>query len=120
MVRRRPWVAFLVSLLWPGLGQLYAARPARARNMAAIGLVLIAAQGLYLRFIDPDSPAGIAVGLGLAVGGIAFSIYAAADAARLSRRQREVTLTRYNRPSIYLAIVALFVAVIAATYFLQA
>jgi hypothetical protein len=112
--RRRPWVAFLVSLLWPGLGQLYAAKPLRAAIMAVIGLALIGAQGLYLYLVPLSSPEGAVIDMALLIAGLAFSVYCAADARRLASRTPHVTLTRYNRAWIYIAVAALFVAVLAA------
>jgi hypothetical protein len=82
--------------------------------MAAIGLALIAAQGLYIYFVTPDSDEDLEIGLALVIAGIVFGVYCAGDARRLARRAPEVRLTRYNRAWIYLAVAALFIAVMVA------
>jgi signal peptidase I len=76
--RSRRWLAAILSLLAPGIGQLYAGEPLRAfRLIAAFALVVIAAA--YGLLILPPTIAAPAVWI-LMIG---FQIYAAVDAWRI-------------------------------------
>src|SRR5262249_6023062 len=66
-----------------------------------------------------DSIGTIAVGILLAAAGLVFGIYCAIDAARLSRRARQVVPTRLSRRWVYAAVIGLFIAAGAATHFLD-
>ena len=97
---REPWLAVVLSLLAPGLGQLYGGRLVEGlalflASLLFVPLVVVAAQ------LGPSTP----VLIGLIAAGVALlGVYAcaAAGAYRTARRQREHYEPReYNRPALY-------------------
>lgn len=102
--KRRPVIAFLLSLLTPGLGQLYATRVRRGIVMIAITLALMAALHAILIVLHPSWPL-LVTAVGVLVAQITFQIGSAIDALAAARRAGTPPLTRLNRVWIYIAIV---------------
>lgn len=99
--RRRVWLAALLSLLCPGLGQLYNARP--RRGIAVFGLAILGAVPFWVLWTLPPTFAGfIAVVIGIAIFVVVY-VFALIDAVLGARRAGTVTLTRFNRVWIYCA-----------------
>jgi signal peptidase I len=103
--RRRGWLAFVLSFLTPGLGQLYAGYPWRATFFYALPFLLIAVLFaiLSLHRIEPWNLVGCCL-LALAI-----NLLAPVDAILVARRQRvPYELRRFNRWYVYAACVGLF------------
>jgi signal peptidase I len=100
--RRLPWLAALLSLLTPGLGQLYCRRPKRAAAWYLVGLVGgIGAYFLVSRgILVPTRAVQWAFFLALA----AFYVAVLVDAWLLARRVGSIALTWYTRWYVYLLI----------------
>src|SRR5687767_8183945 len=79
--RPRPWLSALLTILLPGLGQLYNGRPLRAAA-TYIGLQLFVAALLLATFVAPTAAFRIA----LMLAGIPSLILLPLDAARTARR----------------------------------
>lgn len=98
----RAWLAGLLSLLCPGLGQLYCGRPRRA----VWQFVFVAALYLVIFLIGrPALTYGAALaiaalGLGIVVATIAFAI----DAVLTARNVGTIALGRYQRAWIYMGV----------------
>lgn len=100
---RRLWAAGLLSIVTPGLGQLYNGLPKRA--LLAVGLVLAGQAVLIgMAMIPPNS---------LAAGILHFSMIAlygllllaiVLDATLGARRAGGITLKPYNHPVLYIAV----------------
>lgn len=101
--RRRPLVAFLLSLVCPGLGQIYATRIARGRVLLGGGLALVALMVAVLAM--PPTSASV-VGLGAILVGASqlYQIAAAVDAWRAARDVGSAVATRANRLWVYAAL----------------
>lgn len=99
--RRRPWVAALLSLVLPGLGQLYAGHAVAA--LAAYAATFLGAAFMALMWLwAPGGP--IAILLGPFVAGTAY-LGVAIHAWLLARRQPPTfELRPYNRWYVYLAV----------------
>jgi signal peptidase I len=96
MKPRRPWIAALLSLFVPGLGQLYAGEPRRAALVSLDGILLLLAllwSGL------PRTFSGLLV---LIVAVLALYLWAIWDAASVARRQRDYVPKPFNRWYLYL------------------
>jgi signal peptidase I len=100
--KRRPLIASLLSLICPGLGQLYATQPGRGTRLlggaAVLGALLLAT------LTAPPSPMLVIAAAGLLAGLIVYQFGVAVDAYRVARRAGAVALTRVNRVWIYLVI----------------
>jgi signal peptidase I len=97
--RRRPWLAFLLSLLAPGLGHLYAGslRYALLALCVAWGVTSV---GIALNVIPLDSPYPIAAGALLI---LATPLCVALHAALRARGGRPLFERRWRRRGAYLA-----------------
>jgi len=98
--QRRPWLAGLLNLISPGLGQLYALRPLRA--IAAFAASLIALEVIVL-------PAWVGAGRAVFVVGMAFAIaiFVAiiTDAVLLAKRVSPAAVRPwYDRWYVYVAL----------------
>ena len=99
---RRPWLAALLSLITPGLGQLYCRRPKRAAAWYLVGagggftVYYLLSQGLLVPTL--------AVQWAFYVTVAAFFVAMLADAWLLAKRMGAVTLAWYNRWYVYLLI----------------
>lgn len=111
--RRRPWLAFLLSLLVPGLGQLYAGRARRA--FGALLVYALALGALMLAVGAPWNPLRLFWSAGLfgLVVGIAISV----DAARVARRPGPTP--HPSRPHAVAIAVVLFVLSVALQHVLR-
>lgn len=106
--KRRAWLAGLLSLLMPGLGQLYN-RQVRLALVLVILIELVAVPGLWLIAAVPVDAIVPIYGIGLLVGlGIRF--FAIVQAVIGARRAKAVFLARYNRWCIYVGVWVLAVA----------
>lgn len=101
--KRQPLLAALLSLIWPGLGQLYNTRPRRGLVLLAIvlGLSLIFS-GLMMT--PPVHWVVLVLLVGILVLGGLVAIVACVDAALGARRIGKVALRRYNRGYVYVGI----------------
>jgi signal peptidase I len=99
--KRHPWVAAVLSLLLPGLGQLYAGRAAAA--LAAYGATACGAAFMAaLWYWAPGGP--IPILLGFAVAAVSY-LAVIIHAWLLARRQpADFELRPYNRWYVYLGI----------------
>lgn len=99
---RRRWVAVLLSVLAPGLGQLYVARPRRALAMwlgiAGVTLLLAASAAVL--------PAAVHLSLFL-LAALIMPLYVLMDAARIARFNPLVAHHWYDRWYVYAALVVL-------------
>jgi len=109
--RRTPWLAVLLSLLTPGVGQLYCRRPKRAAAWFLTSSVLGTTLYILLSqaILAPTLPVQWAFYLGLG----AYEAAMLVDAWLLARRVGSITLAWYTRWYIY---VLIFVALQAFGY----
>ena len=112
--RRRWWLAAILSLLVPGLGQLYAICPKRAAWMLAVVTAIHVSLGLILGYVPPVRIETIIAVAVLALLIIVIRLYSAVDAAVIAWTGGTPELRSYNRLSVYLAI---FVGWTAASHF---
>ncbi|MEQ8666915.1 MAG: signal peptidase I [Rhodospirillales bacterium] len=96
-VRRRPWVAALLSLFFPGLGQLYCGELKRClKFVGALAILAIIAE---ISFISTrDIRAAFVLWI---LGGWIVFIVGAIDAWRLAKRRNPFILCAYNRWYVY-------------------
>lgn len=104
-VRRKPWLAALLSILTPGVGHLYNGQPRAALAAAAIALAAQAAM-LAAATIPPEAPAIAYAQLGLLALYLLLPLAIMVHAALAARRAGAVPLTRYNRLPVYLFAIA--------------
>lgn len=95
---RRPWVAVLLTLLVPGLGQLYAGEPKRAVMIYLGGNGLLI--GLLLAGVPKTFP-GFILFLLVLLAGFLWVIW---DAARIASQKKVYVPELYNRWYVYFAI----------------
>jgi signal peptidase I len=100
--RRQPWLAALLSLITPGLGQLYCRQPKRAAAWYLVGLV--GGVGIYFLvsrgILVPTRAAQWTFFVALA----AFYIVMLIDAWLLARRVGSIALAWYTQWYVYLLI----------------
>jgi signal peptidase I len=96
---RRPWIAAVLTLLVPGLGQLYGGEPRRALVVYLGGISLVTA---LLATRVPRTFVGLIVFL-LVV--LLFLLWVIWDAVRIARRKTDYDLRPYNRWYFYAAVV---------------
>jgi signal peptidase I len=101
--RRRPIVAGLLSLLCPGLGQLYNAEPRRALQI--LGLYLLSIVFVCGLLLWPPTLIGLIAGLLAIVASVALNLYSIVAAVTTARRIGVVRMTRLNHAWIYLVII---------------
>lgn len=96
---RKPIVAALLSLLTPGLGQLYNGQLVKALVFfVVVSSVWLAYDWTGLR----DSFRGFVVGLALLLGGLLVLGYSIVDAFQQARRRSHYRAKAYNRWYVYL------------------
>ena len=83
--RPRPLWAGLLSLLEPGLGQIYAGAWRQGATLFAIAIAVQLVLGLLTRLMAPE-PAAVAVFIVIGIAGILYHVAVAVAAFRLSRR----------------------------------
>ncbi|MBV8167110.1 MAG: signal peptidase I [Alphaproteobacteria bacterium] len=101
--KRRPMVAALLSLLCPGLGQLYGAQVSRGTRMLVV-TALLGIGLLAMLLVPPTSAVPVALGFASVVVMIGYEIWAAIDAYRVARRAGVAPLSRANRAWVYAVI----------------
>jgi signal peptidase I len=104
---RQPWLAALLSLAWPGLGQIYNGEARRAFVCFAMLSLLFVLAAVLLPIIAAPQ-AFLAFSAALMAAALALSIGAAIDAFRHARRLGRVPPKGYQRGWVYLGIVALW------------
>lgn len=95
----RPWVAALLTLLVPGLGQLYAGEPKRAVVIYLGGNGLL--MGLLFTGVPKTFP-GLILFLLILLAGLLWVIW---DAARIASQKKVHVPEPYNRWYVYLALI---------------
>ena len=108
MERRKPFIALLLSMLAPGLGQIYNTE----LKKGIVLQVLVQLAGIALYIITPNILKYLIVFsiliillLSIAVG---FHVYAMVDGYRVAKQKDSVQLRAYNKWYIYVLILALF------------
>ncbi len=107
--RRRPWLAGLLSLLLPGLGQLYN-RTTRLAWPLLVVMALAAPLGKWLIAAAPSS-AGLATMIAVIGGFLAVLVFAVVQAVLQARRIRAIEPAWFNRWYVYLGVYPLAVLV---------
>ena len=102
--RRRWWLAAILSLMVPGLGQLYAICPKRAAWMLAVVTAIHVSLGLILGYVPPVRLETIVAVAILALLIIVIRLYSAVDAAVIVWYGGAPALRSYNRLWVYCAI----------------
>lgn len=103
--KRRAWLAALLSLLLPGLGQFYN-RDTRSALFLMAAAILIPIPGLWMLAALPPGVAVVATALFFAIVA-ALTLYAIVQAAIGAIRQRTVLLAWFNRWHIYIGLIIL-------------
>jgi signal peptidase I len=106
--RKKPWLAAVLTLFFPGLGQLYAHQPRKGLAIA-VGLSLIGFLALGARVLQ--YPVGLAIWL---LAGITTRVFAVLDAARSAKVQNQTAIPSGHSRTAYSAMAAI---VIAAAFF---
>ena len=107
--RRRPWLAALLSLVVPGLGQLYNGELRRAVRFVALFAAVFAVGLILFRFVAAPL-AFLAGAMALVVGAFALALGSAVEAFRSAGRLQAVVLGRFQRLWIYLSVIVLATA----------
>jgi signal peptidase I len=103
---RSPWLAVVLSLFCPGLGQIYAGRVARGLTLFLASLLFPPTVALLL-LLPPSTPVLVLV-LALAMSVVGVYLFAACDACLAARAAGPEYRPRdFNAPALY----ALFIAV---------
>jgi signal peptidase I len=97
--KRRAWLAALLSLLLPGLGQLYNRRVRLALILMILGVLL----SIPARWAIAGAPAGsvLPVAAIILVLGLAIPLFAIVQAAIGARRAGSIALAWFNRWFVY-------------------
>lgn len=97
---RRPWLAGLLQLVLPGLGNVYSGRPVRGLVLHAFGQVI----GLAALLAIVRLPAFVNLLIPLLMG-IGLTVFIVVDGVRCARHARpDYRLARYNRWYVYVLI----------------
>jgi signal peptidase I len=111
--RRRPWLAALLSLVMPGVGQLYSGCGRRGAFFLVMVPLWIVVP-LILAVTIPTAPWNMLLPLVLYLG---LHVYAAIDAARCARaRDAEQPLPRYSRWFVWIPIWLFMTTVVGRTW----
>jgi signal peptidase I len=110
--RRRPLLAALLSLLIPGLGQLYAGRAIRALLFLTVTAFMTAVGGYRLLPLDDVFlfHRGVELLVGLVIAVVAFRIFAIVDAILVARRAGMAVLRAFQHWYVYVGVCIAFVA----------
>jgi len=95
---RRPWLAFFLGLLVPGLGHVYAGAPWRAVAALAVLLLAFVPVTTLIMVSLSFSVAGVLASFGIS---LALGLLIPLDAALTARRRRSEPPGRWNRVWIY-------------------
>ena len=103
ITRRKPWLAALLSLLQPGLGELY---DGDARRAVTLWAIMLAADAALIVAFQVEMPVlMILVGIALAVLALVMlRLFSVIQAFRSARRNSAVGRQRYQRVWIYVAV----------------
>jgi signal peptidase I len=103
--KRSAWLAALLSLLLPGLGQLYN----RQVRLALVLMVLTLLLSMPARWMIAEAPAEsvVPVAAMMIVLGLATSLFAILQAAIRAKRTGAICLTGFNRWFVYVGLIAL-------------
>ncbi len=117
-ISRRPWLAALMSLAVPGLGQLYNGAAARALAFTLLRALPLWVFPFYAMLAAPPSITAGFIAAHIAV--LAVTAASAFDAALFAKRNRSIIPARYNGLAAYilyaLAAAAIYAASSAALY----
>ncbi|HOW83053.1 MAG TPA: hypothetical protein PK573_10875 [Spirochaetota bacterium] len=117
-INRRPWLAALMSLAVPGLGQLYNGAAARALAFTLLRALPLWVFPFYAMLAAPSSITAGFIAAHIAV--LAVTAASALDAALFAKRNRSIIPARYNGLAAYilyaLTAAALYAASSAALY----
>jgi signal peptidase I len=97
--KRYIWVSIVLSLLIPGMGQLY-----NGQTRKALVLLILNFTALFSMIVLFSSFAGAVVLIFLV---LFIYLFALIDAAYYSRKLKNLSLTRYNRWFVYLLIIVI-------------
>ena len=100
--RKKPWLAAILSLVFPGLGQLYNRQPVKA-FVIAVALCLTGFMVLISRILL--SPIGLIFGLGLLIARVLI----AGDALYCAKKSDQATPLRGQGRAVYAAIAAVVI-----------
>jgi signal peptidase I len=107
--KRRAWLAALLSLLLPGLGQLYNRQVRLALVLIAINLILSVPGKWFFAAVS----AGVVVPAYVValLAALAYFVFAIAQAAIHARRVKSISLAWFNRWYVYLGLYVFLVIV---------
>jgi TM2 domain-containing membrane protein YozV len=106
--KRDPWLAFFLSFICQGLGQLYSGQPKRAIVFFSLEIIVSAiVVGWFSTMLGSFRGALAALTIG-ASAGVTFAVLVAADAYKIASKIRELRLRWYNRWYIYVFLVLAF------------
>lgn len=103
--KRRPWLAALLSLLLPGLGQLYNRQVRLALALMILALLLSMPARWLIAAVPTESVVPVAAIL--VVCGLAVPLLAIVQAAIRAKRMGAVHLAAFNRWFVYVGLVVL-------------
>ena len=103
--KRRAWLAALLSLLLPGLGQLYNRQVRLALILISLALFMSMPARWLIAAVPPDTV--VAVAAIAILGGLALGLFAIVQAAIGARRAVAVQLAWFNRWFVYAGLIAL-------------
>jgi signal peptidase I len=105
---RNPRLAFLLSFVCQGLGQLYNGQPKRAMVFFSLEIILSAIVLVLLNTMFGSFPGAVAAFAFFVSVVLAFAVLVAADAYKVASKIRELELRRYNRWYVYVSIILAF------------
>jgi signal peptidase I len=105
--KRRAWLAALLSLLLPGLGQLYNRQVRLALVLIILNLIL-SVPGKWLFAAVPADVVVPVYAIGLLVA-LAYFLFAIVQAAIRARRVKSISLAWFNRWYVYIGLVVFLV-----------
>jgi signal peptidase I len=108
-MKRRAWLAALLSLLLPGLGQLYNRQVRLALAVIMLGLIL----ALSGKWLIAAVPAEVVVPVSVIVVLVAlgYCLFAIVQAAIQARRVKSISLAWFNRWYVYIGLIV-FLAIL--------
>ena len=104
-IRRKPWLALLMSLFMPGLGQIYNGQMKKGLILYGIGIVFTP---IYVLSIISFKLPGLILTLLIF---LAIELFAVSDAYVQARKIKAISLGKYQRWYFYLLLYLLFLLV---------
>jgi signal peptidase I len=114
---RNPFLAALLTILLPGLGQLYGGRPRRALAIIALALT-VNVGGKAVVAVQTRPNATVDACLALIIIGVCLWLFAIVDAVVGARRAGRLTLAAYNRWYVYVGVIAASFTIVSLPEFL--